>query len=75
VADFVARGSRVAIYVDGAAFHRGDRLRRDRVVRARLRAAEPPWAVVECRASDLRDGSVLVDRLRDPNAKRANEPG
>jgi hypothetical protein len=36
VADFVVSGSRTAIYVDGAAFHRGAALRCDRYIRQRL---------------------------------------
>jgi len=53
VADFVVKGERVAIYVDGAAYHVGERLRRDRSIRDRLRNGEPPWRVVELRAQDL----------------------
>ncbi len=37
VVDFVVSGEKVAIYIDGAAFHRGARLRRDRAIRKALR--------------------------------------
>lgn len=50
-ADFVQFTKKIAIYVDGAAFHVGNRLRRDRAVRARLR--EAGWTVVELTARDL----------------------
>ncbi|NJL72066.1 MAG: protein kinase, partial [Candidatus Competibacteraceae bacterium] len=43
VADFVVKDERRAIYVDGAAFHRGERLRRDRVIRQKLQEATPAW--------------------------------
>ncbi len=63
-ADFVVENSRVAIYVDGAAFHRGDRLRRDRLIRERLRQGEPPWTFVELRKVDLHRGKPLVASIR-----------
>ncbi len=62
-ADFVVSGLRIAIYVDGAAFHVGDRLRRDRFIRTRLRQGAPPWQVVELRAADLATGGTLVARI------------
>ncbi|MBE7558417.1 DEAD/DEAH box helicase [bacterium] len=63
VADFAVPERRLAIYVDGAAFHRGPNLRRDRFIRRRLREGNPPWRVEELRADDLRDGADLVLRL------------
>ncbi len=63
VADFAVPQRRVAIYVDGAAFHIGANLRRDRYIRDRLRDGSPPWIIVELRASDLRRGAELVDEL------------
>ncbi len=56
VADFAIVEQRIAIYVDGAAFHVGGNLRRDRYIRARLRAATPPWRVEELTAQDLATG-------------------
>ncbi len=63
VADFAVPRGRVAIYVDGAAFHIGANLRRDRYIRDRLREGSPPWTIVELRASDLGRGADLVDEL------------
>jgi hypothetical protein len=63
VADFARPQRRVAIYVDGAAFHIGANLRRDRYIRDRLRKGSPPWTTVELRANDLGRGAELVDEL------------
>lgn len=64
VADFVVKGKQVAVYVDGAAFHRGRRLRRDRIIRQRLREGNMGWMVVEVRAGDLSKGADLVSQIR-----------
>ena len=56
VADFAIPSQRVAIYVDGAAFHQGENLRRDRRIRERLRNATPPWRVYALTAFDLATG-------------------
>jgi hypothetical protein len=61
IADFAVLDWRLAIYVDGAAFHVGRRLRRDRFIRDRLRSGNPPWRVEELRAADLREGVTLVE--------------
>jgi replicative superfamily II helicase len=53
VADFVVKGQRRAIYVDGAAFHQGERLRRDRFIRRKLEEADPAWEVITLTAKDL----------------------
>jgi len=63
VADFAVSQRRVAIYVDGAAFHTGVNLRRDRYIRNRLREGSPPWKVVELTATDLRRGRELISEL------------
>ncbi len=63
VADFAVPERRLAIYIDGAAFHTGERLRRDRFIRNRLRTAPVPWRVEELRASDLAQGAQLIARL------------
>lgn len=63
VADFALPERRLAIYVDGAAFHLGNNLRRDRFIRDRLRNGNPPWRVEELRARDLRNGEEVVRRL------------
>jgi replicative superfamily II helicase len=63
IADFAVPERRLAIYIDGAAFHVGARLRRDRIIRERLRAGSPPWRVVELRAHDLARGRSMVVEL------------
>jgi len=63
IADFAVPERRLAIYIDGAAFHTGARLRRDRWIRNRLREGSNPWRVVELRASDLSRGRSLVLEL------------
>ncbi|MHB1161801.1 MAG: helicase-related protein [Chloroflexota bacterium] len=63
VADFAVPERRLAIYIDGAAFHTGANLRRDRFIRRRLREGNPPWRVVELRAADLAKGKGLVEEL------------
>jgi hypothetical protein len=64
IADFAIPERRLAIYIDGAAFHIGERLRRDRYIRDRLRNATPPWRVVELYARDLSRGRSLVAELQ-----------
>jgi replicative superfamily II helicase len=64
VADFAVPQRRLAIYIDGAAFHTGERLRRDRYIRDRLRNGTPPWRVEELRAADLAQGGRLIARLK-----------
>jgi hypothetical protein len=63
IADFAVPARHLAIYVDGAAFHIGARLRRDRIVRNRLREGPLHWNVVELRAADLARGAALVQEL------------
>lgn len=63
VADFAVPERRLAIYIDGAAFHVGQNLRRDRYIRTRLRNGSPPWRVEELKASNLSEGNALVHRL------------
>jgi hypothetical protein len=68
IADFAVVSRRLAIYVDGAAFHVGARLRRDRIIRDRLRQGPLRWDVVELRAVDLARGAALVHELRNRGA-------
>jgi len=63
VADFVVKGTRIAIYVDGAAFHVGQRLRRDKYIRDRLRKGPAGWKVVELMAEDLSVGAAIVEAI------------
>ncbi|MCX4239067.1 protein kinase domain-containing protein [Paraliomyxa miuraensis] len=67
VADFVVKGQRRAIYVDGAAFHRGERLRRDRRIRQQLQEASPGWEVITLTARDLAPGSEALSALLGPS--------
>lgn len=46
--------------MDGAAFHVGNNLRRDKAIRDKLRAGSPPWAVIEIRASAIAEGVLAV---------------
>lgn len=64
LADFAIPERRIAIYVDGACFHTGMNLRRDRRIRERLRAGEPPWRVVELKANDLGKGAGLIREIK-----------
>jgi hypothetical protein len=57
-ADFAIQDRMIAVYVDGAAFHTGNRMRRDRIIRKRLRAGSMWWRGMVIRASDL----ALPDR-------------
>jgi hypothetical protein len=63
IADFAVPKRRLAIYVDGAAFHIGARLRRDHIIRNRLREGPVHWNVVELRAIDLGRDEALVHEL------------
>lgn len=63
-ADFRVTGTRVLIYVDGAAFHRGGRLRRDRAIRRMLAQGSAAWQIVELRAADLRNPAETAKRVR-----------
>ena len=65
VADFAIPETRVAIFIDSAAFHSGTNLRRDRRIRARLKDGPESWHVEELRAADLAKGASLVERLRE----------
>lgn len=64
-ADFRVAGTKVLIYVDGAAFHTGMRLRRDRAIRERLRTSDIGWKVVELRAADLSRGNALIFEISE----------
>lgn len=62
IADFAVPEKRLVIYVDGAAYHVGERLRRDRWIREKLRNGSPPWTVVELRVGDLKSvDHVLIE--------------
>ena len=63
IADFGIREKRIAIYIDGAKFHVGQNLRRDKYIREKLRTGTNPWKVVELRASDLSKGKKLIEEI------------
>ena len=54
-ADFRIKDKNVLIYVDGAAFHAGNRLRRDRAIRRALEEGPNKWSVLELTAKHLND--------------------
>lgn len=62
-ADFVLKGKRVAIYVDGASFHVGRRLRRDNLIRGRLQEGPTPWRIVVLKKSDLSNETSLIEAM------------
>ncbi|MBD2358149.1 DEAD/DEAH box helicase [Tolypothrix sp. FACHB-123] len=64
IADFAIPERRLAIYIDGAAFHKGGNRSRDCFLRDRLRNSNPPWQVVELKARDLPQGAELVKKLQ-----------
>ena len=63
IADFAFPEQRLAIYVDGLAYHKGDRLRRDRAIDLRLAALEPAWQVLRVRAGDLKAGGGFIQKV------------
>ncbi len=65
VADFaiIEGDKRIAIYIDSAAFHVGQNLRRDMYIRKRLVNMTPKWKVVELRAKDLNDADKIIAML------------
>jgi hypothetical protein len=64
VADFVVKGTKKAIYIDGAAFHRGERLRRDRFIREKLVAGGAGWKVLVFGRGDLSAGGSVLAEVR-----------
>ena len=67
IADFCINESKkkVAIYIDGAAFHVGPNLRRDIFIRNKLRQSIPSWKIVELKAADLARGKDLIEELKN----------
>jgi len=63
-ADFRVAGTNVLVYVDGAAFHIGSRLRRDRAIRQALREGGAAWRIVELTARDLATPEGTIERVR-----------
>jgi hypothetical protein len=70
-ADFKVKDKNILIYIDGAAFHVGQRLRRDRTIRQSLSNGSAAWLVIEARAKDLRSPADFLKRVM---ADRGPEP-
>ena len=64
IADFAFPERRVAIYVDGLAYHLGDRQRRDKAIEEGLRQQDPPWRTIRLTAKDLARQKEVVAQLR-----------
>ena len=71
-ADFRVVGTNVLIYIDGAAFHTGSRLQRDRAFRKALREGSAGWKIVELTAHALRAPEQVRGRIRGDHAKIGN---
>jgi very-short-patch-repair endonuclease len=59
-ADFKVKDKKILIYIDGAAFHTGTRLRRDRAIRKSLAEGAEGWKVLEFTAKDLIDPTTAI---------------
>ena len=62
-ADFMVRDKNILIYIDGAAFHTGSRLRRDRAIRQALTGGKCHWHVVEFSAKSLANEAHVVQAI------------
>jgi hypothetical protein len=60
---FRVAGTTTLVYVDGATFHAGSRLRRDRGIRAALREGSAGWRIVELKARDLGAPASVIRRV------------
>lgn len=66
-ADFKVRDKNILIYIDGAAFHTGSRLRRDRAIRQALSLGKHQWNVIELSAKALAgEADVIKMVTREP---------
>ena len=63
-ADFKVKNRNVLIYIDGAAFHTGGRLRRDRAIRQSLEDGLNNWIVIECAGKDLHAASETIGLIK-----------
>lgn len=59
IADFALSDKRIAIYVDGLAFHTGDRIRRDKAIQRRIEKLSPKWTVFRYTARELYDPDII----------------
>jgi hypothetical protein len=62
ITDFAFPQRRVAIYVDGLAFHKGDRLRRDQTINERLTKLQHAWSVVRITSRNMQEGLDQIAR-------------
>lgn len=63
VADFAIPERRLAIYIDGANYHVGGNVRRDRFIRKTLAEATLPWKVLEFGHQHLQEGAEMIERV------------
>jgi very-short-patch-repair endonuclease len=61
-ADFKVKDKKILIYIDGASFHTGNRLRRDRAIRKSLTEGAEGWKVLEFTAQDFIDATATILR-------------
>jgi hypothetical protein len=59
-ADFKVKDKNTLIYIDGAAFHSGSRLRRDRAIRQALTQGMHQWSVIEFSAKALASEADVI---------------
>lgn len=67
-ADFRVKDTKTLIYIDGAAFHTGMRLRRDRAIRESLRDGEMGWRVIELTVRDLATPESTVQKILESDS-------
>ena len=75
-ADFRVPGTPVLIYVDGAAFHKGRRLRRDRAIRKALSEGSAGWRIVVLTSPDLSTPERTIRRVmegEDPSTEGSGQ--
>lgn len=63
IADFAIPERRLAIYIDGANYHVGGNVRRDRFIRKSLADANPPWCVLEFGHQDFREVAAVIAKI------------
>jgi ATP-dependent helicase YprA (DUF1998 family) len=65
VTDFAFPEKRLAIYVDGLAFHKGDRLRRDKVIVNKLLGLNNPWSIIRVTIKSMeRNLAEIIELLK-----------
>jgi hypothetical protein len=74
-ADFKVKDRNTLIYIDGAAFHTGSRLRRDRAIRRALADGLNRWKVLEFTAKDLHAGLESIALIKDASNSDSTAEG